>query len=68
MLVAPRKLGWRRLVTGILLMVPLTSAGEIARGEVNVGGEVGGGWGRLGSLRVNWSVTLLPTEPASSVA
>ena len=33
-----------------------------------MGGEVGGGWGRLVSLRVKVYVTTLPTDPALSVA
>ena len=66
------KLGLVLVVT--LTVWPLTvvwvlmSVGDIARSWVNVGGVVGGGWGRLLSLRVNWKVTLLPTDPASSVA
>ena len=46
------------------------SVGDRARAgtEVNGGGEVGGGWGRLVSLRVKVYVTMLPTEPALSVA
>ena len=47
-------------------VVPSTALVEIAR--VTVGEVVGGGGGRLLPLRVKLSVTLLPTEPASSVA
>ena len=49
--------------------VPTTTASEGLSARVAiVGGEVGGSGGRLLSLRANVRVTLLLTDPASSVA
>ena len=61
--------GWLRLVTGgVIPGADLMSAGDRARGWLNVGAVVGGGCGRLESLRVKLYVTTLPTDPALSVA
>jgi len=55
--VAPKNSGVSMLVTGLPLSVPLMSAGNICRLD-----------GTLLSLRVKLYVTLLPTDPALSVA